>query len=62
MGLSTVNEKPAGLMSRIRLGRKWCHRNWDMLFVALSGIHHGRGANQPDYTRRANWRVTSNKG
>ena len=30
-----MNNKPAGLLSRVRLGRVWCHRNWDMLFVSL---------------------------
>jgi hypothetical protein len=34
IGSSTVNDNPAGLQSRIRLGRAWCHWNWDMLFVA----------------------------
>ena len=36
MGLSTVNNKPAGLGSRVRLDRMWCQRNWDMLSVAPS--------------------------
>lgn len=31
---STVNDNPAGLLSRVRLGRMWCSRNWDMLLVA----------------------------
>ena len=38
MGSSTVINKPAGLMSRIRLGRAWNHRNWDMSFVARSWV------------------------
>ena len=35
-GLSTVIANPAGLLSRVRLGRMWNHRNWDMLLVARS--------------------------
>ena len=33
-GSSTVTENPAGLMSRIRLGRLWNRQNWDMSSVA----------------------------
>lgn len=29
-----MNNKPAGLKSRVRLGRCWYCRNWDMLLVA----------------------------
>ena len=38
IGSSTVNNNPAGLMSRIRLRRVWCHRNWDMLSGASSRL------------------------
>ena len=38
MGSSTVTDNPAGLTSRIRLGRMWNHRNWDMSFVARPGV------------------------
>ena len=62
IGSSTVNNNPAGLWSRIRLGRVWCHRNWDMLFVAPSRLNRDGGANRPDYTRRDNRCVTGNKG
>jgi hypothetical protein len=62
IGSSTVNKAPAGLPSRTRLGRMWNHRNWDISFVALPGIHHGRGADLPDCTRRANRCVASDKG
>ena len=41
LGSPTVIDNPAGLTSRIRLGRVWNHRNWDMLFVARSGVTPG---------------------
>ena len=44
-----MNDKPAGLLSRIRLGRLRCHRNWDMLFVALPRNTVGGGADCSDY-------------
>jgi hypothetical protein len=57
-----MNDKPAGLLSRIRLGRLRCHRNWDMLFVALPRNAVGGGADRSDYTRRGNRCVTCSKG
>jgi hypothetical protein len=62
MGSSTVNDKPAGLRSRVRLGRVWCDRNWDMLFVAPLRRRRDGEANPPDCPRRANRRVAGNKG
>ena len=56
-------ENPAGLSSRVRLGRMWNHRNWDISFVARPRGYPGdRGADLPDCTRRANRRVTADKG
>ena len=60
IGSSTVTDNPAGLRSRIRLTRVWNHRNWDMSFAARSCC--GRGADPPDYTRRANRCVAGDKG
>jgi hypothetical protein len=62
MGSSTVNDRPAGLWSRIRLDRMWCDRNWDMLYVAPSRCRRDGGADLPDYSRRANRLVAGNKG
>jgi hypothetical protein len=46
LGLSTVINNPAGLCSRIRLGRGWNHRNWDMSLVARSRHSADRGADR----------------
>jgi hypothetical protein len=62
MGSSTVNDNPAGLLSRVRLRRMSCHRNWDMLLVALLRRRRDRGADRLDYSRRDDWCVTGNKG
>src|SRR5450755_5163155 len=59
-GSSTVTENPAGLRSRIRLGRRWNHRNWDISFVARPREYPcDRGADPPDCPRRTNRCVAS---